>query len=128
MLLDKQNIFADNQNVLSTSYSANSIFFGKNDVSYLPVLIQVTTDFAGATSVEVQVETSATAAFLSTTTLCSCTLSSAKLVAGAKFPITHLPKGNLGFMRLKFVVTGTATAGKITAGIVMSDCSSWHDE
>ena len=40
------------------------------------------------------------------------------LVAGYTFPINFVPKGNLGYMRAKYTVSGTATAGKITAGVV----------
>ena len=127
MLLDKQSMFCDNQLVTSTVYSANSVYFGKNDVSYMPLIIQVTSDFVGATSVVVEFETCSNIAFISTTVIGSCTLTGSKLVAGAKFPISHLPKGNLGYIRLKFIVSGSATAGKITAGVVLNDSLSWHE-
>ena len=128
MLLDKQNIFSDNQNVLSSCYSTNLIYFGKDDVSYLPLLIQVVGDFVGTTTLTVEVETSPNQAFLSPTVLTSCTISAPNIVAGAKLPLCHLPRGNQGYMRLRYLLSGTTTAGKITAGIVLAETRSWHDK
>ena len=40
MLLDTQNLFCENQQITSsTTYSENIIAFGKNDVSFVPVVI-----------------------------------------------------------------------------------------
>lgn len=129
MLLDAQNLFSENQALTSGSaYSTNVVKFGKNDVSYVPVVIQVTEDFAGLTSLAVEVETADNAAFNNSVSLVSSSLLLAGLKAGNKFPIAYLPKGNKGYMRLKFTVTGTATAGKITAGVVASDELSWHEQ
>lgn len=128
MLLDKQNLFSDAQTVTATAYSTNSIKMGDNDVSYIPIIIQVVQDFAGLTNLMVEIETSATSNFSSSTSLVSSSMAVAKLTAGARFPISYLPKGNLGYMRLKYTVTGTGTAGKITAGVVDSNRLSWHDQ
>ena len=128
MLLDKQNLFSDAQTVTATAYSTNSIKMGDKDVSYIPIIIQVVQDFAGLTNLMVEIETSATSNFSSSTSLVSSSMAVAKLTAGARFPISYLPKGNLGYMRLKYTVTGTGTAGKITAGVVDSNRLSWHDQ
>lgn len=49
MLLDSENLFSDNQSLASgTIYSENIIKFGNGDISYLPLLIQVTNDFTNA--------------------------------------------------------------------------------
>ena len=127
MLLDKQNIFSDAQTIASTCYSTNYIKFGTGDVSYVPVIVQVVEDFAGLTSLTVEFETSATSNFSSSVSLCSFTLALAKLKVGARFPIAYLPKGNLGYMRIKYSITGTPTAGKVTAGVVNSSQISWHE-
>ena len=120
MLLDTQNLFSDNQSITTgTILSTNVVRFGTSDISYLPLLIQVVSAFSDLTSLEVKVETSATSAFSTAVELASSTLLKADLVNGAVFPIANIPKGNLGYIRLKYVVTGTTeTTGKITAGIV----------
>ena len=128
MLLDKQNLFSDNQAITATCYSTNVIKTGSYDVSYIPIIIQVVEDFTGLSSLTVEIETSATSAFSSSTSLVASTLLLAKLKAGARFPIAYLPKGNLGYMRIKYTVVGTGTGGKIVAGVVNSNQLSWHDQ
>jgi len=128
MLLDKENLFSDEHAITATAYSTNVVKFGKNDVSYVPVLVQVVEDFAGLTSLKVEFETSATENFTSSTSLVSSTLALSDLKAGATFPISYLPKGNLGYMRIKYTVVGTGTAGKITAGVVAGNELSWQNQ
>ncbi len=129
MLLDLQNLFSDNQAITSgTAVSANTVNFGKNDVSFVPVIIQATSDFSDLTSLTAEIQTSSDIAFTTPVTLLSSTMTLAKLKAGAKFPISYLPKGNLGYMRLAYTVTGSAeTTGKITAGVVASDEAGYHE-
>jgi len=94
----------------------------------IPLLIQVTEDFAGATSVKAAVQTSATEDFASYETLAeSGAIPLANLKAGYKFPINFVPKGNLGYMRTYYTVAGTGTAGAITAGIAASHDHSYQD-
>lgn len=129
MLLDSQNLFSENQAITSdTIYSQNIIDFGKNDVSFVPVVIQAVSDFSNLTSLDVSIETSDKSSFENPTILAQTSMKLAQLKEGAKFPITYLPKGNLGFMRLKFVVDGISeTTGKITAGVVAGDGLSHHE-
>ncbi|MBR3605580.1 MAG: hypothetical protein IKL52_06095 [Candidatus Gastranaerophilales bacterium] len=128
MLLDSQNLFSENQEITTgTIYSQNIIDFGKNDVSFVPVIIQVVSDFTGLTSLAVKVQTSSSANFDEVIDLIESKLEVEKLKAGAKFPINYLPKGNLGFMRLAYVVEGSETTGKITAGVVAGDGLSAHE-
>ena len=54
-------------------------------------------------------------------------IAAADLVAGYTFPINFIPKGNLGYRRLKYTVSGTATAGKITAGVVAANGGGFHE-
>lgn len=122
MLLDSQNLFSDNQKITSgTIYSTNTVKFGLGDISYLPLLVQVTKAFSGLTSLKVSVVTSKDENFSEEKELVSSTLELASLKEGAKFPISFMPKGNLGFVKLKYEITGTEEEGEITAGIVVQN-------
>lgn len=135
MLLDQQNIFSDAQEIKSTTASENVIKMSPvghlKEVSYgtpKPLLFQVVEDFKGATSVKVAVETSETVDFSENVTLLETpAIPVAKLVAGYRFPIIYTPAGNLGYMRAYYTVAGTATAGKITGGIVAAHDNSYQD-
>lgn len=122
MLLDSQNLFSDDQAITTSSDSDNIIKFSKGDISYLPFLVQVTKAFSALTSLKISVVTSESEDFSSSTTLLEATKPLAELVEGAKFPFTHIPKGNLGYMKLTYTVEGTSeTTGKITAGVVLNN-------
>ena len=134
MLLDMETLFSNAQAVTATGASTNVIHtaFGKlKEISFgtpLPLLIQVVEDFAGCTSVKVAVQTSATEDFAEVVTLAeTAAIPVAELVAGYKFPINFMPKGNLGYTRLYYTVNGTATAGKIDAGVVAGHDNSYQD-
>jgi len=132
MLLDAQNLFSEKQAITTgTAASTNVVKFGKNDVSFVPIIIQVAAGFSDLTSLTVNIQTATDAAFTSPVTLLSSTMLLADLTAGAKFPISYLPKGNLGYMRLTYTVTAsentTESTGKITAGVVASDELSYHE-
>ncbi len=51
--------------------------------------------------------------------------------AGSKFPISFMPKGNLGYMRLYYTPTAeaskTITAGAVTAGVIAGHDNSYQD-
>jgi len=134
MLLDMETLFSNAQAVTATGASTNVIHtaFGKlKEISFgtpLPLLIQVVEDFTGCTSVKVAVQTSATEDFAEVVTLAeTAAIPVAELVAGYKFPINFMPKGNLGYTRLYYTVNGTATAGKIDAGVVAGHDNSYQD-
>lgn len=129
-----ETLFSNAQAVTATGASTNVIHtaFGKlKEISFgtpLPLLIQVVEDFAGCTSVKVAVQTSATEDFAEVVTLAeTAAIPVAELVAGYKFPINFMPKGNLGYTRLYYTVNGTATAGKIDAGVVAGHDNSYQD-
>ena len=123
MLLDAQNLFSDNQQITTgTIYSTNTIKFGKNDVSFVPLVIQVVKDFSNLTSLTVKIQTSTDENFSSSVDLVSSTLNKDELIIGKKFPISYLPKGNKGYMRIAYTVSGTQeTTGLITASVVAGD-------
>ncbi len=134
MLLDNQALFSDQQAITETAVSTNHINLGapgtppnapapvKQDVgggNHIPVLVQVTEDFAGGTSLKVDVEMDDNDAFSSAKVVASSpVIVLADLVAGKVFPITVIPQGSdKQYMRLNYVVDGTHTAGKVTAGV-----------
>ena len=123
MLLDAQNLFSDDQSItMGTLYSTNTVKFGKNDVSFVPIIIQVTNDFSDLTDLTVKVQTSTDEDFTSAVDLASSTLTKEDLTTGVKFPISYLPRGNEGYIRLAYIVTGSdETTGTITAGVVAGD-------
>ncbi len=127
MLLDKQVLFSDAQPITASCYSVNYVYLGKGDVSYVPLVIQVSETFAGLDSLSVEVQTAAAQNFSNPKSLATMSLTVDELTEGAQFPITYLPKGNLGYMRIKYVVTGTGTAGKITAAATVANPTDWTD-
>lgn len=135
MRLDSQAIFSDAQEITASAASTNVVEISKpnghiSEVSFgkdIPLLIQVVEDFAGLTSLKVGVQTDDNEDFSDAKTLVEASLDLADLKAGAKFPIKSVPAGNKGYMRLYYTVTGTATAGKITAGIVDAIDNSYQD-
>ena len=128
MLLDNQNLFCENQEITTGEiYSQNIIYFGKNDVSFAPIVIQAVSDFSNLASLTVKIQTSSDAEFSEAITLAESALTLENLKAGSTFPITFLPKGNKGYMRLLFVVDGSETTGKITSGVVAGNGLSHHE-
>ena len=134
MLFDKEALFSDNQAVTTTTVSENVICLAKGplkEVAFgqpIPLAIQVTEDFAGLTGLTVTIETAVDEAFGEAVALATTGAIEAKdLVAGYTFPINFVPKGNLGYMRAKYSISGTATAGKITAGVVASNGGGFHE-
>jgi len=134
MHLDAQNLFSDAQALTATAVSTNHIDLGdtaqpvlspaalKRDIggNYdIPLLVQVVEDFADGTSVQVQVQTATENTFASPKVVASSpAVAVADLKAGYKFPVPVIPFGaDQRYMRLNYVVVGTPTAGKITAGI-----------
>ena len=87
----------------------------------IPILIQVTEDFATLTSLKIAIEVGATAAL--GTEVISKTVLLADLVQGYQFPVDVLPnKVDARYLGVRYTVAGTtATAGKVTAGITMGN-------
>lgn len=134
MLLDNQALFSDQQAITATAVSTNHINLGapgtppaapaavKQDIgggNQIPLLIQVTEDFAGGTSLKVDVEMDDNDAFSSAKVVASSpVIALADLKAGKVIPITVIPQGSdEQYMRLNYTVVGTHTAGKVTAGV-----------
>ena len=134
MLFDKEALFSDNQAVTATAVSKNVVCMAKGSLkevalgSPIPMAIQVTEDFAGLTDLTVTIETASDEAFSEAVALTTTgAIAGADLKAGYTFAINFVPKGNLGYMRAKYTVNGTATAGKITAGVVAANGGRFHE-
>lgn len=138
MILSNQLLLSDDQAITATAVSTNVIDLGvagtpydavaslNQDVgkgSHVPVLIQVTEDFATLTSLTVTIEASANDDLSSSTVLSSETIAVADLVAGKQTFVQCLPNGaDQRYLGVRYTVGGTnATAGKITAGISMGN-------
>ena len=105
MIFDGENMFFDKK-ALTSSMTSDVVNVGPGE-TYQPMFIAVMTPGANA-DVTVKVETSTSAAFTNAVELGTIT--------GKSQPV---PRGNLGYLRLK--VTTSATAGTITAGLVVDD-------
>ena len=135
MLYDLENLFSNNQAVTADAASTNIIKLAAGqlkEVAFgtpIPLRIQVTEDFETLTSLNIKVQTASDEAFTSPVDLASTgAIAAADIKAGYVAPINFIPKGNLGYMRLYYDVTGSnATAGKITAGIVAANEGSYQD-
>lgn len=135
MRLDNQAIFSNVQKITGATVSTNVVKMastqnGLTEVAFgtpIPLLIQVVEDFAGLTALKVEVQTAVTEDFAGAKTLVVAEAPVTELKAGYKFPIIQFPKGNLGYARIKYTPTGTATAGAITAGIVDAVDNSYQD-
>lgn len=132
-----QSTFSEDQAVTATAISENVMQLPANDVvpgesaaiarnlgagNEIPLLIQVTEDFATLTSLTITFETSAAAGLTSPTVLFSTgAIAAADLVAGYRIPIRVFPDAELlEYIGVRYTVTGSnATAGKVTAALTM---------
>lgn len=138
MILDLNAIFSNAQAITASAVSTNVIDLGapgkaaynqvqlvrNNKGDCIPLLIQVVENFATLTSLTFTVQGSVDEAFTSPVTLAvSSAVPVASLVAGFIYrPIVELPRNNIyRYIRMNYTVGGSnATAGKVTAGIVVA--------
>lgn len=137
MILDTKSTFSDNQAITAdaastnymdlkalgiTAYNAAQLKHNRGIAEKIPLLIQVTEDFATCTSVTVQFQTDDNSSFSSAKNIIECTVLLAELKKGFIFPIDKLPRNvKERYCRLNYVVNGSdATAGKIFAGFVLA--------
>lgn len=126
MIFDKQNLFSEDQAVTVTANSSNVIDLGNdsskvqalNSKGELEVVAQVTTAFAGGTSLKVSLQSDDDEAFGSpTTVLETAAIALADLDAGYNFKLGKLPDINEQYLRLVYTVVGTMSGGKVFAGL-----------
>lgn len=122
MIGDKELMFSDNQAVTATAASTDVVDQGKKSNSYKRMFVRavVKTTFAGGTSLKADLETSDTENFTSATVLCSSpVVAVADLVAGKELIKVPMPLGANRYLRMKYTVVGTMTAGAVDAGLVL---------
>lgn len=141
MLLDKQNMFSDAQDLAQAagSYlSTNTIDLGatgstsiqgspSSDIGRarnIDVLAQITETFTsgGAATLQVQLVSADNAALSSNLTVLAETpaYALAALTAGKQFPLRFAPPVSQRYIGVRYVIaTATTTAGKCSAGLVM---------
>lgn len=131
MILDEQGLFSNKQLVTKSCVSENILDLGKREVSFgtpVELFIQVSETFNNLTSLAVKVQTSSDEEFSDTVDLIEHIMPLADLYKGSISTIKFLPKGNLGYMRLSYTVTGTEpTEGAILAGLVEGTEESFHN-
>lgn len=138
MIFSIQQMFSDDQAITATALSTNVIDLGvagtphraaaplNQDVGKgcgVPILVQVTEDFAGLTSLTVTIEVSQNADMSSSRVLASQTIPVAELVAGKQMSVQVIPNdADLRYLAVRYTVTGgPATDGAVTAGITMGN-------
>lgn len=138
MILSAEQLFSDDQAVTATAISTNVIDLGVPGTPFdaaaplnqdigkgnpIPVLIQVTEDFATLTSLTITLEVSAAAGLTSPVVLNTQTIAVADLLAGKQTFMQVVPNGaDMRYLGVRYTVTGSnATAGTITAGISMGN-------
>ncbi len=131
MILDEQGLFSDKQAITASCVSENVLELGNREVSFgtpIGIFIQIAEDFNNLTDLTIKVQTSMQEDFSESVDLIEQTMKLQELVKGAVSTIKFLPKGNLGYVRLSYVVTGTEpTEGKILAGIADGTEESFHN-
>lgn len=131
MILDEQGLFSNKQAVKESCVSENILDMGKREVSFgtpVELFIQIAEEFNNLTSLTIKVQTAKDEEFDDSVDLIEHTMTLDELKQGAVSSIKFLPKGNLGYMRLSYVVTGTApTQGSILAGVADGVQQSFHN-
>lgn len=138
MIFSQELLFSDHQAITTTDTSDNTIDLGTTGTALkgpsplvrdigkgkpVPILVQVTEDFANLTSLTITLEVDSDVNFGSAKTVYSSgAIPVADLVAGYKLPIIYVPTGvDERYLRLNYTVGGSAAnSGEITAGIVLA--------
>ena len=136
MIFSRQQMFSDGQPVTGTTASTHTLDTGAFRTPHrgkaldrdlgkgtpIPVLAQVVEDFTGLTSVKISVQCDDDSNFGSPKNVIEETLALADLKAGRQASFQVLPNHLTGrYIRLYYTTSGTATAGKITAGITLGN-------
>lgn len=114
---DETLFYSKEQALTATAASTNILDLGGGDVVHgLYFVMQVGTAFAGLTKVSASLETSDDESFTSSETVMTLPeYPVASLTAGAVLCKVCLPLGMKKYSRVKYTVTGTGTAGTISA-------------
>jgi len=136
MIISKQQEFSDAQSLTASFVlSTNVVDLGATGTPLgaptaltrdigpgeaIPVMVQVSTAFAGVGSFSVEVQTGDTASLSGATTVVKTEpVTATTLVAGYQIPIAVLPNKLTGrYLGLKYVLTTTSLTGAVDAAIV----------
>lgn len=144
-MFDFQNLFSDAQALASgTTASENVLRLQKDNPESTaqgwapihdpgrgtPILVnaQIVEDVVGATTVQAQVVAADTADLGTGLEVLveTAAVPVAQLKAGYRFKLSSLPEtGGKKFLALRYVVAGTPTAGKVTAGLTFDKQTSY---
>lgn len=115
-IMDKELVFSMDQAITTTKESKALDFQTPGDAvgQELTIAALVTNTFAGLTGLQIKLQTSADGSAWEDV-LMTPVIPAAKLVAGAEVFRVRTPHGLKRYARLNYVVSGTATAGNITA-------------
>lgn len=133
MPYDALLVFSNDQAITATAVSTDVLDFGQQSVNprsptgarfpavqgdgnLAPIVIKITQGFAGNTGLTVELQGSNDNSSF-TTVASTGVVPVAQLGAGAEFGMLGFPvKASYRYWRLNYVVAGTATAGRVTAG------------
>ncbi len=125
---DKENMFSEDQAVTVTADSTNVVDLGLSEMGEgepIDLQVQVTTAFAGGTSLKVSLVSSASSTFNGVSTMAeSAVIVAATLTQGYRFAFGSLPDDLLRYNKLVYTVVGTHTAGAVFAGLTL-DHETW---
>lgn len=114
MLIDQTLVLSDQQAVTATAASTHTADLGGGDVVHgLFVVARVGTAFAGLTDLKIELETADDAEFAASKQLFAAEYEVADLTADKTLLKVCLPLGCKKYLRGKYTVTGTGTAGTI---------------
>ena len=132
MIMDAQLLPSDAQAVTTTAPSVNAIDLGvARDIGRgapLRAVAVVTAGFAGGTSIRADLVESDNADLSSPATLVTGNATTtANAVAGRKLADVIVPTTSKRYLGFNYVVSGTMSAGKVTAGLVLdTDANLYH--
>lgn len=136
MIISAEQQFSDAQSITITAVSTNKIDLGTTGTvlgapaaltrdigkgTPIPIMCQVVDAFTGTGTIQFQVVTDS-AADLSTATVVAETkaFTYTTLASGYQISLLVLPQKLTGrYLGLQYTISGTATAGSVSAGIVM---------
>ena len=127
MLLDQNGVLSEKQAVTTTAASTNIVDL-KAAGNFVPgalfAVCRVDVDFAGLTGMKVALETAENENFSDAVELASASYLAAALTANQSLLAAAVPAGVKRYLRAKYTVTGTATAGKVTC--FLTDAVDMH--
>ncbi|MBR4354989.1 MAG: hypothetical protein IKP96_00205 [Elusimicrobiaceae bacterium] len=117
MLLDQNGILSEKQAITTTAASTNVIDLtaaGNFAPGAMFAVCRVDENFAGLTGMKVALETAANSNFSDAVELASADFLTAALTTDKSLLAVAIPVGVKRYLRAKYTVTGTATAGKVS--------------